>query len=192
MRCRTRCATTGARSCGSPTSARSSTTRPSCESTVPTAACSSCSTSTRRTASSRWRFESRTSCAARSRMPGCDGAVKTSGAKGVHVFVPIDDATSAPEDVAAATRALAARDRAARSRDCDDRVHQGRPRRQGVRRLDTCRRCHGGLGLQPASASGGAGVVPGCMGRSRCGRTRRLHRAHRVASSSTAPHPGPS
>jgi DNA primase len=36
------------------------------------------------------------------------GAVKTSGAKGLHVFVPIDD--SAPvEDVAAATRALAAR-----------------------------------------------------------------------------------
>ncbi|BBY93692.1 ATP-dependent DNA ligase [Mycobacterium gallinarum] len=39
---------------------------------------------------------------------GLDGAVKTSGAKGVHVFVPIDD--SAPvDDVAAATRALAAR-----------------------------------------------------------------------------------
>lgn len=37
-----------------------------------------------------------------------DGAVKTSGAKGLHVFVPIDD--SAPvDDVAAATRALAAR-----------------------------------------------------------------------------------
>jgi DNA ligase D len=39
---------------------------------------------------------------------GLVGAVKTSGAKGVHVFVPVDD--SAPvEDVAAATRALAAR-----------------------------------------------------------------------------------
>ena len=39
---------------------------------------------------------------------GLEGAVKTSGAKGVHVFVPID--TSAPiEDVAAATRAVAAR-----------------------------------------------------------------------------------
>ena len=39
---------------------------------------------------------------------GLAGAVKTSGAKGVHVFVPIDD--SAPvEDVAAATRAVAAR-----------------------------------------------------------------------------------
>jgi DNA ligase D-like protein (predicted polymerase) len=39
---------------------------------------------------------------------GLDGAVKTSGAKGVHVFVPIDDA-AAVDDVAAATRALAAR-----------------------------------------------------------------------------------
>ncbi|ORB21188.1 ATP-dependent DNA ligase [Mycolicibacterium monacense DSM 44395] len=39
---------------------------------------------------------------------GLAGAVKTSGAKGLHVFVPVDD--SAPvEDVAAATRALAAR-----------------------------------------------------------------------------------
>jgi DNA ligase D-like protein (predicted polymerase) len=39
---------------------------------------------------------------------GLSGAVKTSGAKGIHVFVPIDD-RSALEDVAAATRALAAR-----------------------------------------------------------------------------------
>ena len=39
---------------------------------------------------------------------GLTGAVKTSGAKGVHVFVPVDD--SAPvDDVAAATRALASR-----------------------------------------------------------------------------------
>jgi bifunctional non-homologous end joining protein LigD len=39
---------------------------------------------------------------------GLAGVVKTSGAKGVHVFVPIDD-TAAIEDVAAATRAVAAR-----------------------------------------------------------------------------------
>lgn len=39
---------------------------------------------------------------------GMDSAVKTSGAKGLHVFVPID--THAPmEDIAAATRAVAAR-----------------------------------------------------------------------------------
>ena len=42
---------------------------------------------------------------------GLAGAVKTSGAKGVHVFVPIESGeTAVPvEDVAAATRALAAR-----------------------------------------------------------------------------------
>jgi DNA ligase D len=39
---------------------------------------------------------------------GLAGAVKTSGAKGVHVFVPVD-ATATMEEVAAATRALAAR-----------------------------------------------------------------------------------
>jgi bifunctional non-homologous end joining protein LigD len=39
---------------------------------------------------------------------GLDGAVKTSGAKGVHVFVPIDDAAPI-EDAAAATRAIAER-----------------------------------------------------------------------------------
>ena len=39
---------------------------------------------------------------------GLTGAVKTSGAKGVHVFVPIDDSVSI-EDAAAATRAIAAR-----------------------------------------------------------------------------------
>jgi bifunctional non-homologous end joining protein LigD len=39
---------------------------------------------------------------------GLEGAVKTSGAKGVHVFVPIDTETSI-EDAAAVTRAIAAR-----------------------------------------------------------------------------------
>lgn len=39
---------------------------------------------------------------------GLDGAVKTSGSKGVHVFVPLDGKAD-PEEVAAATRAVAAR-----------------------------------------------------------------------------------
>ncbi|MEU8268470.1 ATP-dependent DNA ligase [Sphaerisporangium sp. NPDC049002] len=39
---------------------------------------------------------------------GLAGAVKTSGAKGLHVFVPVEEGI-APEDLAAATRALAAR-----------------------------------------------------------------------------------
>lgn len=39
---------------------------------------------------------------------GLEGAVKTSGAKGIHVFVPIDGSVPV-EDVAGATRALAAR-----------------------------------------------------------------------------------
>jgi bifunctional non-homologous end joining protein LigD len=39
---------------------------------------------------------------------GLSGAVKTSGAKGIHVFVPIDTSTTM-EEVAAATRALAER-----------------------------------------------------------------------------------
>jgi DNA ligase D len=39
---------------------------------------------------------------------GLEGAVKTSGAKGVHVFVPVDEHAS-PEESAAVTRAIAAR-----------------------------------------------------------------------------------
>ena len=39
---------------------------------------------------------------------GLSGAVKTSGSRGLHIFVPIDDAAPV-DDVAAATRALAAR-----------------------------------------------------------------------------------
>ncbi|MBB5889206.1 DNA polymerase domain-containing protein [Kutzneria kofuensis] len=39
---------------------------------------------------------------------GLSGAVKTSGSKGVHIFVPVDQ-QAAVEDVAAATRAIAAR-----------------------------------------------------------------------------------
>jgi DNA ligase D len=40
---------------------------------------------------------------------GLAGAVKTSGAKGVHVFVPVDAKATTMEDAAAATRAIAGR-----------------------------------------------------------------------------------
>jgi DNA ligase D len=40
---------------------------------------------------------------------GLAGAVKTSGAKGVHVFVPVDPEATTMEDAAAATRAIARR-----------------------------------------------------------------------------------
>ena len=66
---------------------------------------------------------------------GLEGAVKTSGAKGLHVFVPIGERVSM-EDAAAATRADRGASRAVGSRTCDDGVHQGRPRRKGLRRRD--------------------------------------------------------
>ena len=91
------------------------------------------------------------------------GAVKTSGAKGVHIFVPVDDQASM-EDAAAATRAIAVRARRARSGDRHDRLHEGGPRRQGVRRLDAGRRGHGHRRLQPPGAPGGACVLPGGLG----------------------------
>ena len=70
---------------------------------------------------------------------GLAGAVKTSGAKGVHIFVPVDD--GAPmEDAAAATRAIAGARRGARPGDRHHRLHEGGPRRQGVRRLHPRRR----------------------------------------------------
>jgi DNA primase len=58
---------------------------------------------------------------------GLAGAVKTSGAKGFHVFVPIDDAAPV-DDVATATRALAARAEA-----LDPRIARGKRR---ARRAD--------------------------------------------------------
>ena len=40
---------------------------------------------------------------------GLRGAVKTSGAKGLHIFVPVDVGATAIDEAAAATRAIAAR-----------------------------------------------------------------------------------
>jgi DNA primase len=57
-----------------------------------------------------YRMAARTALLVREALDGCGlgAAVKTSGAKGVHVFVPIDG-SQGWEDVAGATRALAAR-----------------------------------------------------------------------------------
>ena len=133
----------------------------------PTASPTSCSTSTRRR---RDAFATVVAVARLVRQAlddvGLRGAVKTSGAKGVHVFVPIDDALPL-EDAAAATRAIAARAAAPRPRHRHHRVHEGGPRGQGVRRLDAGRRRDRRRGLQPAGAARRAGVVPGRVGRAR-------------------------
>ena len=103
------------------------------------------------------------------------GAVKTSGSKGVHIFIP---AVAPPEDLAAATRAIAAR---AEQLDPDlvttafireDRAWQGVPGLDPGRRGDRSR------GLQPAAAPRCAGLVPGPLGRHRPGHHRGLHDPH--------------
>ena len=97
---------------------------------------------------------------------GLAGAVKTSGAKGVHVFVPLDDAASI-EDVGRRHPGDRRPGRAARPGARHHGVHQGGPRRQGVRRLDPRRRGDRGRRLQPAGPARRAGVVPGRLGRPR-------------------------
>ena len=103
----------------------------------------------------RWRA----SCGRRSTTSGCDGAVKTSGAKGLHVFVPVDDALPL-EDSAAVTRAIAAR---AASLDPDIAttafIKEDREG-QGVRRL------HPGRRARRWSARTAPGCDPGCRCRS--------------------------
>ena len=108
---------------------------------------------------------------------GMLGAVKTSGAKGLHVFVPITGAMS--EEVAAATRALAAR---AEQLDpgADHRVRESRPRREGVPRLNAGRRRHSCRGLQSTPPGRPARVVSSELGRPRQRFAGRLHHPHRV------------
>ena len=109
---------------------------------------------------------------------GLAGAVKTSGAKGVHIFVPIAGAST--EEVAAATRALAAR--AERLDPALATTAFVRDDRGGKVFLDSTRA--GGatvvVGLQPAAATRRAGVVSGALGRARRRHSGRLHRAHRT------------
>ena len=79
---------------------------------------------------------------------GLEGAVKTSGAKGVHVFVPIDDQAS----IGGRGRRHPGHRRPGRrprSRPGDHRLHEGGPGRQGLRRRHPGRRGDGGRRLQP-------------------------------------------
>ncbi len=177
----TRCATTGARCCGSPTSGRSSTTRrwsapsrpdrpthlvldldPPEGDALPDGGPASRTSSARRSTDARpARARSR-----RAARRACTCSCRS---------------TTAPlEEAAAATRAIAARAERLDPDARDDGVHEGGPRRQGVRRLHPRRRRDGGRGLQPPGPAGRAGVVPGGVGRPRRRRPGRLHHPHRA------------
>ena len=97
---------------------------------------------------------------------GLAGAVKTSGAKGVHVFVPID-APSPVEDVGRRHPGDRRPRRGARPGDRDHGVHPRDRARQGLPRLHPLDRRHRRRGLQPADPARRAGVVPGRVGRPR-------------------------
>ena len=107
---------------------------------------------------------------------GFDPAVKTSGAKGLHVVTPILPA--AMEDVHAATRAVATR---AERLDPDGTTTAFiKADRGGKVFLDATRagRRHRRRRLQPARAAGPAGLVPVRLGRARRRRPVRDHGRH--------------
>ena len=103
--------------------------------------------------------------------------MKTSGAKGMHVFVPIDD--SAPvDDVAAATRALAAR---AEALDPDIATTAFIVEDRGGKVFVDATRAGGATvaaAYSPRLRPGHPGVVPARLVRARLDHPRRLHRAH--------------
>ena len=121
---------------------------------------------------------------------GLAGAVKTSGAKGVHVFVPLDGAVAA-FDAAAATRAIGAR--AERLDPALATTAFIRDDREGKVFIDSTRA--GGATVvgrvQPAAAARHAGVVPGALGGTGPRHAGRLHRAHRRPARSRRATRGP-
>jgi bifunctional non-homologous end joining protein LigD len=110
---------------------------------------------------------------------GLAGAVKTSGAKGLHVFVPLAD-DQGVEDVAAATRALAAR---AERLDPDVATTAFIREDRGDRVFVDSTRAGGATvvaAYRPARPPRAAGVLPGDLGPARRHLAAGLHRAHRA------------
>ena len=111
--------------------------------------------------------------------------MKTSGAKGVHVFVPLTPGT-APEAAAAACRALAAR--AERLDPALATTAYVKEDRAGKVFLDSTRA--GGATvvatLQSAGPAGSAGVLPRLLGRAGPDHAGGLHPHHRRRASWTA------
>jgi len=107
---------------------------------------------------------------------GLDSAVKTSGAKGVHVYVPVE---ASGDDAAAATRAIAVR--AERLDPALATTAFIKSDREGKVFLDSSARRYRGRRVQPAGQAGRAGLVPGAVGGTGWRPAGRLHRAHRAA-----------
>ena len=140
----TRCATTGGPCCGSPTSGPSSTTRRSSDRPAdrvthlvldldPPEDDDSFALAVQAAQLVHQALDD----------AGLQGAVKTSGAKGLHVFVPVDDEVPL-DDVGCRHPRHRGPGRAARPGPRDDGVHEGGPGRQGVPRRHPGRRRDGG------------------------------------------------
>ena len=115
----------------------------------------------------------------REALAGCGlaGAVKTSGAKGVHVFVP--DHAGLGRGRRGGHPRGGGPGGAARPGAHHHRLHPGGPGGEGLPRLDPGGRGHRGGGLQPPDPARGPGVLPAGLGRAGPGDAGRLHRAHR-------------
>ncbi len=94
---------------------------------------------------------------------GLSGAVKTSGAKGLHVFVPITS-TSLVRGCRCRHPGHRRPGGAPRSGGSDHGVREGGSWRQGLRGLDPGRRRHRGGRLQPARAARRPGLLPRLLG----------------------------